>query len=205
METQSREWFDRAYKLTGGILPFGVLTRKVNLYTLKHFSGPGWTDEELIKLLKKTEEFCQKIPPLDDFAEEKDRIYPELAKDLTAVFPYAHTGISFGGIVGDIDLGLLTVKEVSERELMGSLREHRAILQKYPMLDGLSLAAFCCRDGHGLLERIVEERVKTIERRLDYSEWNYLARIVKSAKTVWGSNQELDRMKEYLEEVQDFN
>jgi len=198
MRRQSRKWFDGTYELTQGFLPFGVFTGPIDLKMLRNVSGPAFPDEMLVELLKKINSFSKKIPSKREFEEEKERLYPKLAKDLRDVFPYAHTGISFGGVVGDIDIGMITNRRLKETEVLDGFYAHKELVKKYPMLDWHTLPDFCCRGGYNLSSRIADSRFRTTGKKLDFKEQIYVMETVLHAKVLWGDKGELVEMKRYF-------
>ncbi|MEI6732187.1 MAG: hypothetical protein WCK90_05940 [archaeon] len=201
MRSESRKWFDCAYEQTHGWLPFGIFTGKVDRRDLEMIDGGVMSTSQLDELEKIIAVYHSKMPPVEDFREEKERIYPMFTEDLKRVLPFVETAVSFGSVQGDIDLGLICSEELSD----GSLRE--AIVQsdmpsKYRIVDWDTTVYFKSYDGGELVRKIAQSRrdARGSEVLPDY-ERLYIDSTVNRSRILYGCESRLEEMKKELEKL----
>jgi hypothetical protein len=198
MLQESRKWFDSAYKFTEGILPFGYVTGEFQEDNLKRLARNQLDSNELIKLGEWIRSFHKNLPPKEDFKEEKEAVLSYLVPDLKKKLYFVDAAILFGRIVGDIDIGLIDYdchdKEFSEAVYLGC-----EIVKKYPIVDWDALYFFKSKNGKELASKILSSRLLPNQTRLDNGELEYVKQTVYTARLLWGNENELASMKNYIE------
>lgn len=200
MKKESRKWFKLAYRLTSGVLPFSILTSKD--LTKEHLKKivPFADEDFLTAIVERVPVFYEKLPSSQDFIEEKNRIFRKLIPELKQKLSFVETAVLFGSLRNDIDIGLISEKEIPDEIIS---RDDR-IITKYPIVDWNALSYFVSKNGYELAERIAGTRLILKENTLDKNEIAYIKGTIYNSKVLWGDEKQLQLMKDFfIQNLQD--
>ena len=196
MHSFERSWFDRAYAYSRGTLPFCFLTGPTNVEELSLLI-PHATKEELSQLSSFNQLFVQMLPSAQAFKEEKMRILPRLAKDLSQRLPFVSTAFHFGSTRGDIDLACITPVALDSSQQALLQDPGRDLREKYPSVDWHSVSYFCMREYQEFPKLLSRSRMQATGRcsSLPLAELAYTQKTLLEAQTLWGDPSSLESLK----------
>jgi len=203
MDKESRDWFDNAYDFTRGLFPFGILIGYVSIEDMKRICHKfDMNDEELKKVRYIASQFYKKMPPEEDFQEEKENILNTFVPELREKLDFVRSVIIFGRIKGDIDIGLISSYGIPDDQLFGAIQPGCEFVKKYPIVDWDSIIYFKSRSGGELASRIIDYRlIHDSTKKMSHEQLQYIENTIYNAKLIWGDMKELDEMKKTFEEI----
>ncbi len=195
MKPESREWFDVAYKVTRGV-PFGFVTGHVCDRFIRMYFGND-TPYGMVERLKHiSRHFAEKMPPEEDFEEEKTRVLGTLAPELRRKLPFVDTAVYFGTVRGDIDIGLISREGIPDEQLFGAIPPKDPVVKGYPIVDWGAVDRFRSASGGELATKIRDSRLAHLGvTELPPEEHEYVKGVVYGAKLLWGDEVELEAMR----------
>ncbi len=206
MSPEARRWFDSVYdgiRGTGFVHPFGNFTNEVTdeeirmQYGISGVTLPGKRLEYLRDVFRR---FRESRPSPEEFAEEKEEILRRAAPEMQRIFCFADSAVSFGRLVGDIDIGLLSSHGISDDEIIYSIRQGagRRLIEKYPIIDEATLYTFRSKNGEELASKIRNTRhIMSGFRELSLPHYSYICETISGARLIYGNENELESMKAY--------
>ncbi len=199
MRPESRRWFDLAYRVTKGV-PFAFVTGRCCDRFIRRYFGNDTPYGELERLKCVSRHYAAKMPPEEDFKEEKARILETLAPELRRRLPFVDTAVSFGTVRGDIDIGLISREGIPDERLFGAIPPRDPLVKGYPIVDWGTVEHFRSASGGDLASKIRGSRMNHLGvTELPPEEHEYVGGVVYSAQVLWGDETELESMKAAFE------
>lgn len=198
MQKKHRRWFDDAYEISNGFLPFAYFVHQAPQDAIRFFLGREDARFERF-IAKVSRHFSRRRPPAEAFAEEKSRVLRLLVPELEKLFGYSDAGIEFGSVVGDIDIAVVDIGEVSNATYKKQLR---SLAKKYPIVDWPGMLYFRSRSGEQVFQKILQSRRECCQhygldlrkRRVYDCERRYIRATAEHAFLLWGNPAELDAL-----------
>ena len=187
MKKENREWFDQVYEFTEGVLPFGFATGIPTIEEIKKMTRELYDERTMQKIQEKSSYFLKKVPPEEDFLEEKKRVLKRLLPELAKRLPFIDTVIMFGRMVGDIDIGLIADYNDIEDRVISELRGDKKIFRKYPIVDWNAMDYFISRTGEEFCKKLINSRLIAEQKYLfSPCEYCYVRSTIDNAMILWG-------------------
>lgn len=182
----SKNWFEGAYKAVRILkVSFGYCIGPVpDEWMEKTFGDKKQGLEEIFK------RFYNDLPNEKAFAEEKQKALPSIIQYLSGKFENS-TGISFGSVVGDIDIALIGSKDYRIKNLQLEM------IQSFPMLDFYALRDFASKTGTELGDKLVKMREKILGSELNAEEKKNLQTTINNSELLWGDPKHFEEFKKY--------
>ena len=197
MNIRDRQWFDKAYEFTSGLFPFGLVTGEPDRAEIDFLTRYQASASQLAGVEEIARRFYETLPPITAFDEEKQRLLPLIIPEIRKTIPSAHTGIVFGAIRGDIDIGLIGPRRVN-LEIKQYLTRDRTLIEKFPIVDWDGLNFFTSPEGYQLAEKIAKSRMLLKKTKvLGSDERYYVNQTIERASLLWGNPRELGSMKSF--------
>ena len=199
MKPESRRWFDLAYEVTRGV-PFAFVTGHVCDEFIRRYFGRDTPYGELERLKHVSRHYARKLPPEEDFEEEKARILETLTPELRRRLPFVDTAVYFGTVRGDIDIGLISREGIPDEWLFGAIPPKDSVVKGYPIVDWGAVEHFKSASGGELALKIRDSRLVHLgATELPPEEHEYVKGVVYGAQVLWGDEVELEAMKAAFE------
>ena len=197
MSGEAREWFDRAYALTGGFFPFGVVTNgtleDLGDESIRKITGYRIDDYTLRKFRQECAALHTSMPSEDDFREEKGKVLETLLPELREKLHFIGTAVIFGRVMGDIDIALIDPNTANWELLFDAV--DREMVQRYPIVDWNSMCELMSKNGEDFVGKLAYVRqLANKSKSLPPREIDYIRQTVETAGILWGNPVELEAM-----------
>ena len=195
MDIDSKQWFEKAYSLTQGVLPFGYVTGEITIEEVSSLF-PEFSPKEVKNIVLSSYKLHSRLPKEEDFIEEKERVITNINPLFIDLFPYADSAVTFGAIRGDLDIGLIS-RKYTPRLIANILNENISLMEKFPIVDWNALYFFVSPNGRSLAEKIIQTREIILGKERLPLEKNYIKFTFNSSRLLWGDEEVIKPIKNY--------